>query len=280
MKFRIWILETLLGFRFSYLRFTPLEYIIPQLLLDFQFLIFILEWKKGSKMKYDLAQNAISQALKGNWEKAIEINLNILKNEPENIDSLNRLARAHAEVGSLAKARKTAQKVLKLDPYNTIATKALNKWKGLKKGDTFTSLPSSAQIFLEEPGKTKVISVLHLGSPSVLVKLDAGDEVKLNSRSHRASITTIDGKYIGRLPDSLSARIRKFTQIGNTYRAFIKSADKNDVKVFIKETKRAKTLKDIPTFTTERIDYISFTSPDLVHKKEDIQGISDEELEE
>ena len=228
----------------------------------------------------DLAQEAISHALSGNWKGATEINLQILKSDPENIDALNRLARAYSELGDLKKARDTAQKVLKKDSYNTIAKKALEKWKGLKKGEKYTSQPSSAQMFLEEPGKTKIISVLHLGSTSVLAKLDAGDEGKLNSHSHRASVTTLDGKYIGRLPDNLSARLRKFIQMGNEYQVFIKSVNKNDVKVFIRESKRAPSLSDVPTFTSERIDYISFTPPELVHKKDEIQNTSEDEIED
>jgi tetratricopeptide (TPR) repeat protein len=228
----------------------------------------------------DLAQDAITHALKGNWKEATESNLQILETDPENSDALNRLARAYSELGNLKKARETAKKVLKKDPYNTIAKKALEKWKGLKKGEKNTSQPSSPQLFLEEPGRTKIISVLHLGSPSILAKLDAGDEVKLNCHSHRASITTTDGKYIGRLPDNLSARLRKFIQLGNEYQAFIKSVNKNDVKVFIRETKRTQKLSDVPTFSTERIDYISFTPPELVHKKDEIHNMNEEDFEE
>lgn len=254
--------------------------IIPQILLDILSNISILNFSTKFIMNTDLAQEAISEALKGNWKKAIELNLQILKNEPENIDALNRLARAYAETGNLAKARATAQKVIKIDPYNAIAQKALQKWKGLKKGDTYASSPSSAQIFLEEPGKTKIISLLYLGSQSVLSKLDAGDEVRLNTHSHRVSVMTLDGKYIGRLPDNLSARIRRFIQLGNSYKAFIKSADKESVKVFVRETKRTAALSDIPSFPTEKIDYISFTSPELVHKKEELQNLVEEEIEE
>lgn len=221
-------------------------------------------------MDDSLAQHAISAALSGNWEKALEINKTILKGNPDDIDALNRLSRAHAELGDLAKARKTAKKVLCLDPFNTIATKSLEKWKGLKKGETYTSKPSSARMFLEEPGKTKILSLLHPGSSRMLAKLDSGDEVKLNSHSHRVSVISLDGKYIGRLPDDLSARLKKLMRYGNKYRVFIKSIDKSKVKVFIRETKRVKKLTDIPSFSTEKVDYVSFTPPELVHKKGEV----------
>ncbi|MGB6839023.1 MAG: tetratricopeptide repeat protein [Microgenomates group bacterium] len=220
-------------------------------------------------MDRKLAQKAISAALKANWEEAVRLNKLILKQDSKDVDALNRLARAHVELGEIGKAKKIAQKTLKIDPFNTIAAKSLQKWKKLRKGEKTGKVAPSAGAFLEEPGKTKMVSLLHLGdSKKVLVKLDAGDEVRLKSGSHRVSIYTLDGKYIGRLPDDLSARLRKLILRGNEYQVLIKSSEPQEVKVFIRETKRAKKFADIPSFSTEKIDYISFTLPELVHKKE------------
>lgn len=228
-------------------------------------------------MDQNLAQKAISVALEGNWEKAIEINKAILKENSDDTDALNRLARAFAELGDMAIARKTAQKVLKIDPFNPIASKALLRWKGLRRGDTHKSQPSKPEVFLEEPGRTKIVSLIHLGSSGVVAKLDSADEVNLNTNSHRISITTPDGKYIGRLPDNLSARLKKLTRLGNEYRAFIKAVDKGDVKIFIREVKRSEKLKDIASFSSEKIDYVSFTPPELVHKRQEIGEDEEEE---
>lgn len=219
-------------------------------------------------MDKDLAQNAVSEAIAGNWEKALSINKLILKGKPKDVDALNRLARAYAELGNLQKARTTAKKVTKIDPFNPIALKSVEKWKGLKRGETLTSGPASARAFLEEPGKTKIVSLIHLGDDKVIAKLDSGDEVKFNPRSHRISILSADGKYIGRLADDLSARLKKLMGLGNEYHAYVKSADSKEVKIFLRETKRVKKLADIPSFSTEKIDYVSFAPPELVHKKE------------
>jgi len=237
-------------------------------------------------MNTDLAQEAINEALKGNWGKALELNLHNLEKSPDDVATYNRIARAYAELGNLQKARVMCQKALALDPFNSIAIKSLEKWKGLKKTKgngkstvPFPNKPSNPQAFLEEPGKTKIVSLLYLGSPQVLAKLDAADEVHLDTHSHRVSITTLDNKYIGRLPDDLSAKLRHLVKEGNEYRVFIKSLATNEVKVFIREIKRAKKLTDIPSFQGEKIDYISFTPPELVHKKEEIseEVMSDEE---
>jgi tetratricopeptide (TPR) repeat protein len=197
----------------------------------------------------DLAQKAVSCALDGKWDEAVKVNKQILKHDPEDVDALNRLARAWAELGHLSKAKKIAQKVLKIDSFNTIAAKSLKKWKGLKKGEVKTTKPSSANAFLEEPGKTKIVTLVHLGDQKkVLAKLNAGDEVKLKPHAHRISIVTKERGYIGRLPDDLSSRLRKFIQRGNEYQVLIKSSSPQEIKVFIRETKRAKTLTKTPSF--------------------------------
>jgi tetratricopeptide (TPR) repeat protein len=221
-------------------------------------------------MDSDLAQKAINAALTGNWEKAIEINSLILKNKPDDIDSLNRLARAYAEIGKINKAKETATRVLKQDPFNSIATKSLEKWKKLRSVKGKTAGSTNAGSFLEEPGKTKIVSLIHLGDAKILANIDAGDEVHLNHHGHRAGITTMEGKFVGRLPDDVSARLRKLINIGNRYGVWIKSVDKSDVKVFIREISRTPKIGDTPSFSSEKIDYISFTSPELVHDKQDI----------
>lgn len=238
-------------------------------------------------MDIDLARDAISCALSGNWERACTINKKILTENPKDVDALNRLSRAHMEVGDIKKAREFAQKVLKIDPFNTIATKALEKWKNIQKytppktnGESLSGSSTNLQLatFLEEPGKTKIVSLLHLGGGVVLGKIDAGDKVKLNLNSHRIGVTTLDGKYIGKLPDDLSARLKKLLKHGNEYQVFVKSADKDEVKIFIRETKRAPKLAEIPSFSTEMIEYISFAPPELVHKK--VKGESVDNFDE
>jgi tetratricopeptide (TPR) repeat protein len=219
-------------------------------------------------MDIDLAQKAISAALDANWKEAEKLNKELLRENPEDVDALNRLSRASAELGDLKKAKRIAEKALRLDPFNTIAQKSLSKWKGLRSTVSAVSVISQPATFLEEPGKTKLLSLLYLGDSKVIAKLDSGDEVKLTPSSHRVSVTTQDGKYIGRLPDDISARLRKLIALGNRYQSVVKSIEPGDVKVFIREEERAKKISDTPSFPAEKLDYVSFTPPELVHKKE------------
>jgi hypothetical protein len=205
------------------------------------------------------------------WEDAVKTNLEILRDDPENVDALNRLARSYMEVDQIAKAREISQKVLKIDSVNSIALRCLEKWKSLKKGDAKSpSTTITAESFLEEPGKTKMVDLIHPGDESVLAQLDSGDEVTLLTHPHRVSVSTLDGKYIGRLPDDLAARLRTLIKQGNKYQVLIKTINGRLVRVFIREMEKSQIARDTVSFPGEKIEYVSFTPPELVHKDEPI----------
>ncbi|MBN1168831.1 tetratricopeptide repeat protein [Candidatus Woesebacteria bacterium] len=216
-------------------------------------------------MNDDLSKKAVNAALCGNWQDAIIFNKKILDNSPGDTDALNRLARAYVETGDINKAKKTAKKVTSIDPFNKIAIKSLEKWRSLKNGSKTIQKTLQAQTYLEEPGKTKIVNLINLGKEDTISVLDCGDELNLDAHGHNVNLSTLDGNYVGRLPDDLSARLRKLIKLGNTYIAFVKNSDKNSVKVFLKEVERADKVKDIPSFSSEKIDYVSFTPPELVH---------------
>ena len=81
-----------------------------------------------------LQDQAILCALAQHWKEAIQINLQIIKQERTNIDAHNRLGYAFMKNGQPIKSKEIFTKVLKLDPYNQIAQKNLKKISLLKKG--------------------------------------------------------------------------------------------------------------------------------------------------
>lgn len=223
-------------------------------------------------MDENLAQKAISAALSGRWEEAITLNKKILEQDCNNVDALVRLARAYAEISEIKQAKEILQKVVQLDPYNTIALRALAKWKNFKKNNNgYHSTGSNPHLFLEEPGKTKIVLLKHLSSPESIAELNAGDPVKLNINTHKVSVNSQAGKYIGRLPDDVSARIKKFSILGYQYTGVIRSSDENGVKVLIREAVRPSKYSDIPSFPVEKINYVTFTPPELVHEDQNIE---------
>jgi tetratricopeptide (TPR) repeat protein len=219
-------------------------------------------------MDTDLAQKAVSEAMKGNWKEAVSLNKKILAETPNDVDALNRLARAYAECGEVKQSKKTSEKVLKLDPTNSIAAKSLKKLKGAKKSEVIAVTQVSPAAFLEEPGKTKIVPLLCLGDKAQLAKLNPGDEVKLAPHGHRVSIISQNGKYLGRLTDDLSARLRGLIKNKYEYQVLVKSVDETGIKIFIRETARGQKCADVPSFPAEKIDYISYTPPELVSAKD------------
>lgn len=232
-------------------------------------------------MDTTLAQNAISLALNGKWKEAVKANLEILSLTPMDIDSLNRLARCYSELGQIGKAKKTTQKVLDIDPLDSIAQRCLEKWLAVKNGNRQQVGITSLESFLEEPGKTKIAPLTHLGDAGVLACLDSGDEVRLLPHTHSVSVTTLDGKYLGRLHDDIAARLRNLLKNGRKYHLLVKSIDpKKEVSVFIREIESGNKQGLGPSFPTEKIEYIAFTSPELIHKDKKLMEFQEEIVEE
>jgi len=199
-------------------------------------------------MSDELARRAIHEALSCNWEEALKINKEILNEDSQDLDALSRAARAYFELGEVDKACRFAQRALKIDPLNTIAEKCLEKYNALKNTKRPYESATGSNKFLEEPGKTKIIPLLHLGEADDILLLNCGELIQLTTTKHRVSVYSNKGKYIGRLPDDIAFKLIQFIRSGNEYEACIKSASNNEVKVFIREVRRSDKMTSTPSF--------------------------------
>jgi len=220
-----------------------------------------------------LTRQAIDAALGRNWQEAIRLNLQITKENPKDVDALNRLARAYLELGQKEKSESMYKKVLKLDKYNTIAVKGLDLLKNSPLSPAL-GMPSttSAPIFLEEPGVTKTISLTRLGDPKTISTLRPGDPVTLVAREHIVSVMSAANEYLGRLTDDLASRIRTFIKAGNRYEAWVRTIDSQHqpgvLKIFIREVSRSPQFRNTPSFPLmEKLSYAAFTPPELIHNE-------------
>lgn len=216
-------------------------------------------WKNAEDPEL-LTQLAITAALNSEWVEAAKINQKILTLEENNIEALNRLAKALMCAGQIDKAQKTYKKVLELDAYNVIAKKNVEKITKLGTNHTSTKtnghprdLAQSTHInlptvFLTEPGKTKTINLLNLASPAVLASLNCGDALLIITKKHSVTISTVEGIYLGALPDDLSFKILSFIEGGNKYEAFVKFATPKSLTIFIREVERAMKFANQPSF--------------------------------
>lgn len=217
-------------------------------------------WQKIANVEI-LSRLATQAALSSDWEQAIKINEKILGIQSDHVESLNRLARAHLCLGEIEKAKKTYKKVLTVDPYNVIATKnyeKLEKSNGTQSPAKPKNIISDfANLFISEPGKTKVISLLNLAQPSVLANISYGELLVINAKSHSITISTTEGTYLGALPDDLAHRIIAFISGGNKYEVYVKAISPKMLTVFIKETERSERFTNQPSFqnTSQQFAY-------------------------
>ncbi|MEM4230729.1 MAG: tetratricopeptide repeat protein [Candidatus Pacearchaeota archaeon] len=195
-----------------------------------------------------LKDQAINTALNGDWEKAVVLNKALIKENPNDVDALNRLAFALHVQGKIQAAKTIYQKVLKIDSLNSLALRNLKKLSDTKKlSENFPSNNFSIQtdnLFLEEPGKTKIIELVNVAQPNVINMLRTGQILGISVRRLKIFLLAENKIFVGMLPDDISKRLIKFIKAGNEYCAYVKSANNRRLVVFIKETKKSSRFKD------------------------------------
>lgn len=203
---------------------------------------------------------AIKSALENNWQEALILNQKILEEYPNDVDTLNRLAFAMIKLGKFEGAKEMYKKVVSIDKTNPIALKNLRRiefMSKLKKSDALPSYADSANLienlFIEEAGKTKTVELKNITDQKTLSFLQPGDQVTLVIKRSKIFVQAHGKKYIGMLPDHISARLLSFMKGGNAYSAFIKAINDKSVIIFIREIKRATRYKNQPSFSLQGI---------------------------
>ena len=204
---------------------------------------------------FQLKSQAIQTALVGDWENAIILNQQILQKEPNDIDTLNRLAFAFLGLGKRKDAKNLYEKVLSLDMKNPIAIRNLKRLND----------PTSQRInfhlnnqFIEESGKTKIIELINVADKKIIAHLRSGEKLSLCIKRMKIFALDQDNQYIGMLPDDLCKRLIEFIHGGNIYEAYARTVDSNKITIFIRELKKVKKYKDQPSFASTEKAKLSF----------------------
>ena len=198
-----------------------------------------------------LKDKAIQAMLLGDWKNAASLNKDLIDENPKDIDALNRLAYVFTILGKTQDAKSTYRKVLKIDVLNQIAIRNIKKLTemGPKQiAKSLSSLGGVTNTFLEETGKTKIISLVNTAQPKIIALLTTGQPVVITIKRSKIFVQDQNAQYLGVLPDDIGKRLIKLIKGGNTYTACIKSATEHNVCVFIKETKRTSKYKNQPSF--------------------------------
>jgi tetratricopeptide (TPR) repeat protein len=223
------------------------------------------------------SDQAIAATLSGDWENAIKLNKSLLDEKPDDISALNRIGLAYTVTGNSKGAKSSYEKVLEIDPLNSIALKNLKKLQ--------TDSPKSSDepvfiqvnnIFIEETGKTKVVELINLAQAEILMTLRTGQSVDMSIK--RLKIFILQGKnYIGVLPDDIGNRLIKSMSGGNKYEAFVKSASHQNVSIFIRELKKSAKFKDQPSFIHALETKLHIKNGKPKNHKEDSESDTSEE---
>jgi tetratricopeptide (TPR) repeat protein len=191
-----------------------------------------------------LRQTAIQAAKTLAWDQAVLVNQDILAQEPNDLDALNRLGLAKMQLKDLAGAKQIFHSVIKIDKSNIIANKHLKKLATNQIGNLLTF---SDSYFIEEPGKTKIVDLHRLAGKQILSTLSVGQACNLIIKAHFICIESND-IHVGALPEDLSARLTKLIDNGNEYSCQIHSATEKTCKVLIKEIKTSEKNTNILSF--------------------------------
>ncbi|MCL4397459.1 tetratricopeptide repeat protein [Patescibacteria group bacterium] len=234
----------------------------------------------------NLCDDAIKAALCNDWKLAVDLNTRILKEKDNeaDVDCLNRLGKAYLELGDNKKAATIFRKVLKIDRYDSIATRNLSRAlsttpskKTPHPACTPTVTISSSPNFLEEPGRTKLVALVNLAPMRTLLRLNQADQVHLECKRHTVVATDIEANYLGSLPDDLGHRLGILIKGGNRYTALVKSVSKSQLIIFIRELSRVKKFADTPSFVGSNQDYFSFIRDELLTETPPVTETEDDE---
>ncbi len=204
---------------------------------------------------------AIQKALENNWQEAYNLNRKVLEENPNDVDTLNRLGFSLIKLCKFKKAKEIYKKVVLLDKTNPIAIKNLKKIEELTKqklgkNSILNDMCSKIQeLFIEEAGKTKIVELKNITDKKTLSLFQPGDKVYLIVKRSKIFVQANGKKYIGMLPDSVGMRLIPFMKGGNEYQAFIKSIDDKFAEVFIREIKQTRKFKNQPSFTYSPLYY-------------------------
>ena len=227
-----------------------------------------------------LSKKAIKAARNQDWEQAVILNQQILDENPQDINALNRLALAYMQQNHPRKARWELEKVLEIDKHNKIANKNLKRVKNKQ----YSKVNFGKQNFIEEPGKAKNIELTRIPQDNTFEQISIGQECRLEPKSTFISIyTKEDSQYLGALPEKISQRLKKFIKQGNRYQCYVKALESGHCVVHIKEDHISPKNQGQPTFVGNSANSADKTDKiiDEYKVKDDIPlGIVDTDTDE
>jgi tetratricopeptide (TPR) repeat protein len=244
-----------------------------------------------TRVKRQLAEQAIQLASQADWEEAAEANRRLLELGPD-AEAENRLAKALWELGELGAAREHYQTALALDPTNQVAERNINRLRLLLVEAGETTVPANVgskapvSIFVEETGKTGFAHLTDLSARGTLAQVNPGDYVELTPEGNRL-LATSNGVRVGYVEPRVAARLLKLLADGNKYAAGVTSIGDVDVRIIIREVFQDPRNYGKVSFPTaaKSSDLRPYTKGTLLRDDEELEeeleeDVEDEEIED
>jgi tetratricopeptide (TPR) repeat protein len=244
-----------------------------------------------TRVKRQLAEQAILLASQADWAEAAETNRRLLELGPD-AEAENRLAKALWEMGELGAAREHYQTALALDPTNQVAERNINRLRLLLVEAGETTVPANVgskapvSIFVEETGKTGFAHLTDLSPRGTLAQVNPGDYVELTPEGNRLLATSNDLR-VGYVEPRVAARLLKLLADGNKYAAGVTSIGDVDVRIIIREVFQDPRNYGKVSFPTaaKSSDLRPYTKGTLLRDDEELEeeleeDVEDEEIED
>ena len=214
----------------------------------------------GAGFRRSLDREAVDLALKGEWERAAQVNRAILELFADDVEVMNRLAKALIEMGSYEEAGSVLDRLVNVAPYNNIARKNRARLEQMRGSAVATSrharrATGAPQLFIGESGKSATTLLRQTPRRLSPALVSPGDPVLLrpsaSSRVHHAlNVYADDGQYLGQVDPRLGHRLNRLIEGGNTYAAAVIGVNDEGISIIIHETHRDRSLQHVASFPT------------------------------
>ena len=255
----------------------------------------VLSTRGSLKLKRDLSQEAVNLAVKGEWERATEVNIAILELFPTDVEAMNRLVKALIETGSYVDAQAALNQVREIAPYNNIAKKnrarldQLTANPDLVKSETSKQARKAAgasQTFIEESGKSAATvlrnstSLRNSNGRKTTVHLVSSDPVVLSREKNTVMVKTLDGQLLGQLEPKMANQLARLMDGGNKYSAVVVSVNDDGVSIMIRETFKHPSLQNMCSFPSQSAANSDGASRTRVDKRATQSALEEDEDED
>lgn len=193
-------------------------------------------------------EEAIEHALANRWDAAVAANRALLREQPDDVETANRLGKALTELEDYDGAVRAYGKAVSSDPLNTIARKNLARLSDLRgesgpkrgkaqKHPATAKAPSDARAhsLVEESGKSAEFELIE-PNRSALRRLTAGDAASVQPVDNGVEITTPRGAVLGTIARRPALRLKRMIEGGNEYVVVIRHIGEGEATVHIRES--------------------------------------------